>query len=293
MVQQFDINCRCHELQFHGLLSWNLQPVRNQHHQPLHPTAPTCWSFSQRLSYCDHINARYASQLHRRLSYPELVGNRWLRTLCLSMVQQFDIISGCYRLPFHGLLSWNLQPVSNQHHTRCTNSSNSRVLTLAAPLIIISTTDVQLNCTGGCPILNSTVIDGSGPFAYQWYNNSILIPGATNSNFTACYPGTYNLSVTNTTSRCTNSSNLLVISPRDYPIVTHINARYASQLHRRLSCPELVGNRWLRTLCLSMVQQFDIRCRVPRLQFHGLLSWNLQPVRNQTSPAAAPTAPTC
>jgi hypothetical protein len=102
----------------------------------------------------------------------------------------------------------------------CTNSSNYLVLTLAAPLIIVSTPDVQLNCTGVCPILNSTVIDGSGPFAYQWYNNSILIPGATNSNFTACYPGTYNLSVTNTTSRCTNSSNLLVISPRDYPIVT-------------------------------------------------------------------------
>jgi hypothetical protein len=104
--------------------------------------------------------------------------------------------------------------------SRCTNSSNSLVLRLAAPLIVISTPDVQLNCTGVCPILNSTVIDGSGPFAYQWYNNSILIPGATNSNFTACYPGTYNLSVTNTTSRCTNRSNLLVISPRDHPIVT-------------------------------------------------------------------------
>ena len=47
----------------------------------------------------------------------------------------------------------------------------------------------------------------------------IIFPGATNSNFTACYPGTYNLSVTNTTSRCTNSSNLLIISPRDDPIV--------------------------------------------------------------------------
>ena len=88
------------------------------------------------------------------------------------------------------------------------------------PLVAISTQDTLLNCTGVCPILNSTVTDGPGPFVYQWYNNSILIPGATNSNFTACYPGTYNLSVTNITSRCNNSSNLLVISARAYPIVT-------------------------------------------------------------------------
>ncbi len=79
------------------------------------------------------------------------------------------------------------------------------------PQVNISTTDALLNCTGICPVINSTVTDGLGPFSYQWFNNTVLIPNATSWNLTACSPGSYNLSVTNTTSGCTNSSNVLIV----------------------------------------------------------------------------------
>ena len=182
------------------------------------------------------------------------------------MVQQFDINSGRHELQFHGRYpgTYNLSVTNTT--SRCTNSSNSLlVLTLAAPLI----SGRLMFTTGGCPILK---LDGNRWLRTLCLINCTTIRAPTNSNFTACYPGTYNLSVTNTTSRCTNSSNLLVISPRDYPIVTILMPCIMFSTAQALSYPELVGNRWLRTLCLSMVQQFDINSGCHRLQFHGLLS---------------------
>ena len=149
------------------------------------------------------------------------------------------------------------------------------------PIVAISTPNTELNCTGPCPILNSTVTDCLGPFAYQWYNNSILIPGATNSNFTACYPGTYNLSVTNTTSRCIDSSNLLVISAKADPIVTISTPD--TLLNCTGVCP-ILNSTVIDGSGPFAYQWYNNSILIPgatELQFHGLLSGNLQPVRNQ------------
>jgi hypothetical protein len=114
--------------------------------------------------------------------------------------------------------TYNLS-VTNTSSPACTNSSNYLVIHPKSFLVSISTTDAQLNCTGTYPVLKSTVT-GSGPFSYKWYNNSVIIPSATSANFVARYPGTYNLSVTNTSSLCTNSSPSLIIHSKVYPLVT-------------------------------------------------------------------------
>ena len=85
------------------------------------------------------------------------------------------------------------------------------------PVVTISTPDRQLNCTGPCPKLTSTVTDGIGPFAYQWYKDNKEIAGANKSTLSACSPGTYRLSVTNASSHCFNSSNLLVVKGTSCP----------------------------------------------------------------------------
>jgi len=89
--------------------------------------------------------------------------------------------------------------------------------------VSIDTPDKQLNCTGPCPILKAVLgpYSGSGGFNYTWYNNSITIEGATNPQFTACYPGRYNVTVYNLTApKCYATSNILVIMPKVDPTAT-------------------------------------------------------------------------
>ena len=77
--------------------------------------------------------------------------------------------------------------------------------------VSIGTEITQLNCSGPCPIIRAQVTSasGAGPFAYKWYNNSLLIPGATYDNLTACNPGNYMVNVTNLTApKCTMNSSL-------------------------------------------------------------------------------------
>jgi hypothetical protein len=102
--------------------------------------------------------------------------------------------------------------------TNCTGSSNRLVIKNEVyPVVVITTPDPQLNCTGICPKLTSTVTDGTGPYAYQWYRDDKEIAGAAKSTLSVCSPGTYSLSVTNTSSRCENTSNPLVIKGTSCP----------------------------------------------------------------------------
>jgi hypothetical protein len=122
----------------------------------------------------------------------------------------------------------------------CANDSNQlEIKDRVYPLVTISTPDRQLNCTGPCPNLTSTVTGGIGPFAYQWYKDNKKIAGANKSTLTACYPGTYSLSVTNASSGCANDSNQLVIKARVYPVVTISTPD--PQLNCTGPCPKLTS----------------------------------------------------
>ena len=80
--------------------------------------------------------------------------------------------------------------------------------------VSISTPDAQLNCTGPCPVITATI--GNilpGHDTYKWFNNTVLIPGAISSTFTACFPGSYTVNVTNSTSGCEANSSPFVIKP--------------------------------------------------------------------------------
>jgi hypothetical protein len=121
--------------------------------------------------------------------------------------------------------------------SECTRDSSHLVIKPRPyPAVMIFAADSQLNCTGSCPNLTSAVIDGTGPFEFQWYNDSAMIPGATNSSFIACHPGTYSLSVTNTSSSCANVSNPLVILDRVHPVVS------ISTPDARLNCTGIYPN---------------------------------------------------
>jgi hypothetical protein len=78
-------------------------------------------------------------------------------------------------------------------------------------LLTIYTPDRELNNTGICPILYSTITAVKGPFSYQWFESSRPINDATGSTYTACYPGIYSLSITNASSNIRSESNELVV----------------------------------------------------------------------------------
>jgi hypothetical protein len=119
----------------------------------------------------------------------------------------------------------NYSLVITNTSSSCINSSNRLAIhSRTYPVVAISTPNTYLNCSGLCPILKSSVTGGHGPFAYQWYNNSAIIADATGTVFTACYPGTYRLEVTNTTNYCSNSSNSQVIVDKTCPGMVLINS---------------------------------------------------------------------
>jgi hypothetical protein len=123
----------------------------------------------------------------------------------------------------------------------CENESPHLVIEppIYSPVVTISTIDPQLNCTGLCPNLTSTIFGGVGPFTYKWYKDSNEIIGATNSSFIACYPGSYKLCVTNTSSHCINCSNLLMIENRVSPVVKISTPD--PQLNCTGTCPKLTS----------------------------------------------------
>ena len=64
------------------------------------------------------------------------------------------------------------------------------------PQLRASISPVSLNMTVGMPqTFKSTVSGGAQPYSYQWYSNSIVVPGAISANwtFTPTTAGTYNI----------------------------------------------------------------------------------------------------
>lgn len=63
--------------------------------------------------------------------------------------------------------------------------------------IVINTTLSDVACAGACNgSIITNVSGGYGNYTYQWFMNSVLMPGETNSNILALCPGNYNVEVT-------------------------------------------------------------------------------------------------
>ena len=71
-----------------------------------------------------------------------------------------------------------------------------------SPLNIKKCKGSPANLTGNAPTC------GTGPFTYQWYRNGILIPGATNLNYSPIEPGNYSLTVYNKNKCDSNKSQI-------------------------------------------------------------------------------------
>lgn len=86
-----------------------------------------------------------------------------------------------------------------------TVDSNTQVVNLAAPLVTISG-DTVLCALGTIPLTSSVTNSG---YTYQWYKDSIAIPGETFSGYTVTAAGVYYLTVTG--GACVSQSNLLTV----------------------------------------------------------------------------------
>ena len=84
--------------------------------------------------------------------------------------------------------------------------SNNTTINLALPAVTIS--GITILCSGGTAPLSSDVTSSS--FTYQWYKDTMLIPGATSPTYAADAIGSYHLVVTS--GPCTVQSNTIAIT---------------------------------------------------------------------------------
>ena len=98
-----------------------------------------------------------------------------------------------------------------------TNGLTNGILSVGpAPPQITADLPPQVTRVSGQSFTYSIAVSGTPPFSYQWYGNSTLIPGQTNSSFslTAGSPGTYTFYVviTNGYGATTSSASTMAVS---------------------------------------------------------------------------------
>ncbi|MCF8297350.1 MAG: immunoglobulin domain-containing protein, partial [Saprospiraceae bacterium] len=103
-----------------------------------------------------------------------------------------------------------------------TTQSTPKVLSVESPATIISQTSGATKCEGQNMVFNVTA-SGSSPIFYQWYDNSGLILGATNSSYTinsvaSVDAGSYYCLATNSCG--SDASNLIILTVNTAPNVT-------------------------------------------------------------------------
>jgi hypothetical protein len=96
------------------------------------------------------------------------------------------------------------------------SASATLTVTPASPFILTQPQDLEM-ITNGYADFRVTV-QGTEPFAYQWYHNSALIPGATNSNLhfvnvQAADEGTYQVTVNNSAGSISSSTATFTLQP--------------------------------------------------------------------------------
>jgi len=102
----------------------------------------------------------------------------------------------------------------------CDDESNHvTVIYVPPPDVSIVADDAELNCNNPDAVLTATVVDGEGPFTYQWYRDGSAIDGATNSTYTATSVGTYKVRVVDNND-CDDDSNEVIVTYVGPPTVT-------------------------------------------------------------------------
>ena len=97
----------------------------------------------------------------------------------------------------------------------CSNGAGPVTVTVNPnPAVSIAPTGPTTFCAGASVLLTSSVSgDPNGPFSYQWSLNGAPINGATASSYAASAPGTYTVTVTDSsTTQCSSTSNSVVVS---------------------------------------------------------------------------------
>lgn len=100
----------------------------------------------------------------------------------------------------------------------CSLNAYSNVVTVTITQSETLTISTQGNVTAICPttgLLISSMISSSG-YTYQWYRNSVSIPGAINATYTATQEGDYSLKVSN--SACIIDSNVLTLTENTFSV---------------------------------------------------------------------------
>ncbi|HOZ50461.1 MAG TPA: PKD domain-containing protein, partial [Chitinophagaceae bacterium] len=99
----------------------------------------------------------------------------------------------------------------------CINNSNIIVVSVnALPIAQVNPSGAASFCVGGSIILNATT--GVG-YSYQWYQNGILISGATNSSYNANLVGNYTVEISNA-NNCVALSSATTVSIAPNPPAT-------------------------------------------------------------------------
>lgn len=100
----------------------------------------------------------------------------------------------------------------------CSLNAYSNVVSVTITQSETLTISSQGNATSICPssgLLLSSMIASSG-YTYQWYRNSVLIPGAINATYTATQEGNYSLKASN--SVCVIDSNILTLTENTFSV---------------------------------------------------------------------------
>jgi hypothetical protein len=124
--------------------------------------------------------------------------------------------------------SWTFIPASKGTYNifvNVTDTNNVATQSNNATVIVETPTNVTINPTqvkmylGQSQTINSSVLGGTAPYSYQWYQNDTAIPGATNQNltFTPSSSGNYKIYLTvtdalNILSRSESATNITVYS---------------------------------------------------------------------------------
>ncbi|MFC2111163.1 immunoglobulin domain-containing protein [Bacteroidota bacterium] len=103
-----------------------------------------------------------------------------------------------------------------------TAQSTSKVLTVESPALITSQSSGAIKCEGQNMVFTVTA-SGTSPIFYQWYDNSGLIIGATNSSYTinsvmSANSGSYYCIATNSCG--SDASNIAILTVNTAPAVT-------------------------------------------------------------------------